>query len=59
MNHNYEYAKRLLSFYMRQAKESAGGYWSGDNQTEAEGIIDAIEQAVQQQINEALKKQGE
>lgn len=54
MRTGYEEAKHLLNHYMQEAWIKAGLKWDADNSVEVDGIIDAIRDGVDEQIQEAL-----
>lgn len=45
-----ERADELLTYYLRTAWEATGLGWTSDNQAEASGIIDALQDMVRDEI---------
>ena len=59
INHEYEYARRVLKHYFHLCVIKSGGSWDYDNDAELDGFIDSIQKAVEYQIKLALLERSE
>ena len=53
---NLSYAKRVLTHYMKLVMFSSGRFWDEDNEAEINGIVEDIEDYINERIAEAVKE---